>query len=672
MRSSPLSTEVISQKVFAVQTVNSRRRGVSLALAVALFVSGSWTSSAYAAPVLSGTLESVETDLTLRELEERSTEVAARAVEATVGLKIGRNLGSGVIVSADGYIITAGHVVDSPGQAVDITLAGGRVISGRTLGVNRWIDSGLIKIEGKGPWPFLEMGSGASLDAGDWVLALGHPGGVEEGRPPVVRLGRVTSSDARVIRSDCTIVSGDSGGPLVDLSGRVVGIHTSLRPVLVANDHLPVDTYRRTWDLLKSGKSWGGKPGGRAILGVKGEFQDGGVRLSSVVEGLAADLAGLMVGDVITALGETSLSGGFAELEQRISEHSVGDPVQLAVDRDSESLDFLVKLSRYEQGEPVRIVRTPWSALRRKKNDSVLMRTFQDSVRSVKDSVASIVCNGQRVALGSVLSEDGQILTKASELSGEVTCWIAGHSYAAELVGINREYDLALLQIDASGLDAIEFVDDEPEIGQWIVTPGTTSLPIAVGILSAGPRTIPIRSGFLGVSMQNAAEGVRIERVVQDSSAEKVGLLRGDFLVSVNGRSGLTQRSTARILGALRPNSEVELEYRRGAGTYRVRAVLGSRPEEENNPVEQQNRQAGPLSKLRSGFPTAFQHDTVLVPSECGGPLLDLSGRAIGVNLARAGRTSSYGLPGELVRKLVAKIERKAADHSATPDKVMR
>ena len=651
---------------------SSLKGRLSVALFFVALLLGSSRVSSASTPVADTPLEQATPSLTLREIEVRAKAVAARASLATVGLKVGRNLGSGVIVSESGIVITAGHVVEAPGQTVEITLSDGTVVLGKTLGVNRWIDSGMLKIDGDGPWPHLELGSGTDLNGGDWVLALGHPGGVEQNRPPVVRFGRVASNDARVIRTDCTIVSGDSGGPLVDLDGRVVGIHTSLRPVLVANDHLPVDTFKRTWEQLLSGKSWGGSPSGRAILGVRSVSVDGPCLIEVVEEGMAADLAGLKVGDIITGLEGELILGGYAELEQRISERYVGEPVQIEVARDSEQLEFSVRLSRYEKGEPVRIVPTPWESLRRSKNERSLMRLFRRSVREVDDSVASIVCNGRRVALGSVFSADGKILTKASELKGEITCWIDGHSYRAELIGVDRAFDLALLQINATDLKPVQFEERELELGQWLITPGTSSLPVAVGIFSAPSRMIPVRSGFLGVTMLPASKGVRIGSVVEDSSAQRAGLRRGDILTKVNGVGRLTQGSAGRVLRSIRPHSAIELEFLRAGELIRVRATLGSHPEEDRNPVEQQNRQSGPISSIRSGFPLAFHHDTVLVPSECGGPIVDFEGRAIGINLARAGRTSSFGVHTAKLLEIVAAIEAEALDHSAMPESVIR
>ncbi|MFT5285878.1 MAG: serine protease Do [Planctomycetota bacterium] len=618
-----------------------------------------------------------ESSRDLHIIEHKSRAVAERAIEATVGVRVGGNLGSGVIVSEDGYVITAGHVIETPGQVVEITLTGGRKLKGRTLGVNRWIDSGLIKIDGEGPWPFMEMGTATSLEPGEWVMAIGHPGGYEKDRPPVVRLGRVTTVDAQVIRTDCTIVSGDSGGPLFDLDGKVVGIHTSLRPMLVANDHLPVDTFIRTWDRLKAGKGWGGIVGGRALLGVRGRTVDGACQVEIVLEGFAADLAGLRVGDVITGLGGDDLSGGFAELEQRISEFSAGEPVQLEVDRNEKRIEFEVKLSRYERGEPVRIVRSSQSSRGRTKNDFELLNSFRASVSEISQSVASIVCDGRRVALGAVVSVDGRIVTKASELNGKIICWIDGVDYEAKLIGVDSASDIAVLEIDAEGLEPLVFADaglpaETVSMGQWVITPDTSGTPISVGVASTPARSVEGRTGYLGISMRNVNNEVRIDLVMGGSSAAAAGLVSGDILTKVNGMNLISTTTLQRILRSLRPHSEVELGYKRAGKEFLVRVPLGWNPSEARNPVEQQNRQAGPTSNVRSGFPHAFQHDSVLAPNQCGGPIVDLDGRLLGLNLARAGRTVSYAIPSSKLELVIADIERNAQRHSAEPVRVMR
>jgi serine protease Do len=203
----------------------------------------------------------------LRALEGQVEKVLAKVVPCTVGIRIGNGQGSGVIVSADGYVLTAGHVSGEPNRNAVVTLPSGKELKGKTLGRNTGIDSGLIKITEPGPYPFVEMSKAGPLAKGQWVVAVGHPGGFRRNRSPVVRLGRVLFANPFLIRTDCTLVGGDSGGPLFDLDGLVVGIHSRIGPgAITENIHVPVDTYRETWDRLASAESWGDQLGRQATV----------------------------------------------------------------------------------------------------------------------------------------------------------------------------------------------------------------------------------------------------------------------------------------------------------------------------------------------------------------------------------------------------------------------
>ena len=198
----------------------------------------------------------------LKAIQDRARAVLDKIIPTTVCLRVGGATGSGVIVSEDGLVLTAGHVSGEPGRKIKIVLYDGRVVNGETLGRNREIDSGMARITDKGPWPYAELGVSKDLKAGQWCIATGHPGGFKKDRPPVVRVGRVGVFNDSLIQTDCTLVGGDSGGPLFDMTGKVIGIHSRIGNPIVANIHVPADTYREYWDQLAAGEKVGENPVG--------------------------------------------------------------------------------------------------------------------------------------------------------------------------------------------------------------------------------------------------------------------------------------------------------------------------------------------------------------------------------------------------------------------------
>lgn len=194
----------------------------------------------------------------LREIEEHVEKVLKKVMPSIVGLRVGPGQGSGVIIKSDGTILTAGHVSGKPDQSAAVILPDGKILKGKTLGQFKSIDSGMAKISEGDNYPAVEMGDSAGLKPGQWVIAIGHPGGFRKNRTPVVRVGRVLVANAFLIRTDCVLVGGDSGGPLFDMQGRVVGIHSRIGGAAITeNVHVPVNTFRETWDKLAAGESWG-------------------------------------------------------------------------------------------------------------------------------------------------------------------------------------------------------------------------------------------------------------------------------------------------------------------------------------------------------------------------------------------------------------------------------
>ena len=295
----------------------------------------------------------------LRAIEARVKEVIRKDLPATVGVLIGYGQGSGVIVSKEGLVLTAGHVAEAPNRPCMLVMPDGKRVNAKTLGVNSAIDSGMIKITDKAPpggWPFVEIGSAADLKSGQWTVALGHPGGYHTGRPPVARLGRVLMATSKLIDTDNTLINGDSGGPLFDLSGKLIGIHSRIGLGSVANIHVPIDTYSQTWDRLVAGDAWGKSflgfdSGNPAVLGVRAVEDDKGVKVAKVVPESPAAKAGIKTGDFISRVGInrrrfvawTAIATP-EELENLMARRRAGETIEIELQRDGKTVTVSAKL----------------------------------------------------------------------------------------------------------------------------------------------------------------------------------------------------------------------------------------------------------------------------------------------------------------------------------------
>jgi serine protease Do len=201
------------------------------------------------------TLGKVEPSLQdLRQLQQRVNNLVGQLRPAVVGIRMGGGQGSGVLVSGDGFVLTAAHVVGQKGQRAEIVMPDGSTHAAIVLGTDAGSDAGMLRMVDKGPWSYAEIGESDSLQRGQWLLALGHPGGFDPDRSSVVRVGRLLMDPGRTtLQTDCTLVGGDSGGPLFDLEGRVVGIHSRISRRIQQNYHVSMDVFTSQWDEMSRG-----------------------------------------------------------------------------------------------------------------------------------------------------------------------------------------------------------------------------------------------------------------------------------------------------------------------------------------------------------------------------------------------------------------------------------
>ena len=308
-----------------------------------------------------------------------------------------------------------------------------------------------------------------------------------------------------------------------------------------------------------------------------------------------------------------------------------------------------------------------------------IISLFRAVVATPSQSTVRVLVAGKEAALGTVVGAEGWILTKHSELKGKkITCKMPdGTELDAEMIGFDVRFDLAMLKVDAKDLTPVVWSDSKvSRVGHWVASPGTGKDPVAIGVLSVAARDMKISKypsspkgpgGYLGIQFDINFAGVKVEDVLKDTPAHKAGLKIGDQILALNG-DGLEMTEDMRnLLSWAKAGDEVKLKILRDEKEYELKASLGQPPGVKNGKSrsEQQNNMGSKLSDRRGGFPIILQHDSVLKPADCGGPLVNLEGQVLGINIARAGRTESYAIPSEAVRPLLERL--KTANKDKTP-----
>ncbi len=286
-------------------------------------------------------------------------------------------LGSGFILSADGYVITNNHVVDGADEVV-VKNSEGEEFEAEVIGTDAKLDLALLKIEAKG-LRGVKLGDSDKLRVGDWVVAIGNPFGLEQ----TVTAG-IVSAKGRVIgagpydnfiQTDAAINPGNSGGPLFNAKGEVIGINTAIYSRSGGNNGIgfaiPINLAHSVFDELREhGRVQ------RARLGVMirdidketmkalGLKNRQGALIPQVEAGSAADKAGIQAGDVIVRIDEHQIKQAH-DLPIRIANHKPGDRVKVKIIRDGklitipvvvEAMPDDVAQSRPRQGNKQKVI----------------------------------------------------------------------------------------------------------------------------------------------------------------------------------------------------------------------------------------------------------------------------------------------------------------------------
>lgn len=276
-------------------------------------------------------------------------------------------LGSGFIISPDGYILTNDHVAGNA-KEITVTLTSGEKYSATVVGTDLVSDIALLKIDGK-DLPHVVLGNSDDVVIGEWVIAFGNPFGLFDiSDRPTVTVGVVSATDMNLrgqegrtyrgmIQTDAAINSGNSGGPLVNAAGEVIGVNavifTPNQGSIGLGFAIPINRVKSiVQELRTTGKIerefWTGlevQTVDRRIARYFGLEKAEGVIISDVKRGSPAERAGLRTGDIILrADGELVMDQ--ETLIGIVSDHAVGDVLRFTVLRERQTLEFSMRLER--------------------------------------------------------------------------------------------------------------------------------------------------------------------------------------------------------------------------------------------------------------------------------------------------------------------------------------
>ena len=299
------------------------------------------------------------------------------------------------------------------------------------------------------------------------------------------------------------------------------------------------------------------------------------------------------------------------------------------------------------------------------RDEPSMLNVLTSATWDAGDWVVRIMSDGQQVSLGLIVDESGLVLTKASEIdprdeSIEVMT-ASGLPIKARPLAIDGKLDLLLLELPPGDWTAAPIDKDHPiEAGTILISAGPDAQPISFGICELDTYRSNLSRNdraFLGVGsvpLDSEEGGAVIQQVVPGSAASRAGLRTGDVLVSIDRKPLRGRDALIDVLSTYRAGDTIEIARRRGDARDVIRTRLGYR-----NFSAFENEVGNAASRLNrhdTGFGEVIQHDGLLLPNQCGGALVDLSGRFIGMNIARSDRTKSFALNGAVIRSALKRM----------------
>jgi S1-C subfamily serine protease len=259
-------------------------------------------------------------------------------------------LGSGLIISKDGYILTNYHVVENAQQIRVYLTTSKDPVEAVQVGVSKELDLAILKISVGQDLPFLVLGNSDNVYVGDWVIAIGNPYGLDH----TVTVGVISAKSRPVtidnqtyenlLQTDASINPGNSGGPLLNLQGEVIGVNTAInQDAQGIGFAIPSSTIQQNLQILLDGGKkipWLGvsmREIDREVANYLGLIGTEGILVNAVFAGSPAEKAGIRAGDVILDMNGQAFSKS-ADMQNAIRAQKIGDQVTIRILRDNKTL----------------------------------------------------------------------------------------------------------------------------------------------------------------------------------------------------------------------------------------------------------------------------------------------------------------------------------------------
>ncbi len=486
---------------------------------------------------------------------------------------------SGVVVSAQGHILTVAHAttpnavyqVMFPDGAKHIAIGKGRMAIKQQ---GRDLDMAMIKILRPGTWPYAKMVSNTGMKAGQLCLSISFPGSYNPKAQPNIRVGRINdpSVSSGYFETSCKMEPGDSGGGLFDGAGRLLGLHSWIKRSEDQNFEVPVDLYKKYWTALNRAED-------------------------------------------------------YKELPEMDDFRAVPDPVSIPLIAPVEELvsvpgtlrKSIVMLESKRSGKPVRILAT---------------------VIEAKNA-------GKRQAF---------LISKSSMVADSPLVSYMGNTVELQVLERDRENDLVLLMARSAlpkGIPLKSIPDSialsKADLGKFLVS-GLNEAGKKVGVLSSIYTRMPLRFsvGYFGANARFIDEKITITDIAKGGAASN-SLQLNDQVTGIGGVPiSRPPEYGAELMKHLAGDS-LTVDAVRAGQPIQVRMYLPAQP----GPNHVASQFEGGRSARSDGFARVLVHDAAVTAGECGGPVFDVSGTFLGINIARHSRTSTVIMPADVVKKFI-------------------